>query len=98
MVQGDTPAKGTRGFITVEKLTDHWKDIIDELKSQNHSVAGVLRSTRPKSVTGSTVTIEAFYTFHKDRLSVVGVRGMIAAVLKKFFGVDMTVEVVMGKK
>lgn len=98
MEHADVPAKGTRGFITVEKLIDHWKDIIDELKSQNHSVAGVLRSARPKSVTGSTVTIEAFYTFHKDRLSDVGVRGKIAAVLKKFFGVDMTVEVVMGKK
>ena len=62
------------GLITLEKLSEHWKDVIDELKPLNHSVAGVMRSTRPKAVEGGIVTIEAFYKFHQEKLSEVKTR------------------------
>ncbi|HUD19002.1 MAG TPA: DNA polymerase III subunit gamma/tau [Patescibacteria group bacterium] len=86
------------GLLTLEKLTDHWGDVIAELKPFNHSVAGVMRSTRPKSVAGGIVTIEAFYTFHKDKLSEVKTREVIGNVLNKLFGEKVKVDVVLGKK
>lgn len=86
------------GLLTLEKLVEHWKDIIDELKPYNHSVAGVLRSTRPKGVSGGIVTIEAFYKFHQEKLSEVKTREIIARVLKKLFGENVKVDVVLGKK
>ncbi|MEK7141567.1 MAG: DNA polymerase III subunit gamma/tau [Patescibacteria group bacterium] len=86
------------GLITLEKLSEHWKDVIDELKPLNHSVAGVMRSTRPKAVEGGIVTIEAFYKFHQEKLSEVKTREVIAGVLKKLFGEKMKVDVVLGKK
>ncbi|MBI5620442.1 DNA polymerase III subunit gamma/tau [Candidatus Gottesmanbacteria bacterium] len=90
----DTPS----GLITLEKLDQHWKDVIDELKPYNHSVAGVMRSTRPKSVEDGIVTIEAFYPFHKEKLSEVKTREAIAEVFKKLFGEKVKVEVTLGKK
>ena len=86
------------GSLTLEKLIDHWSDVIGELKPFNHSVAGVMRSTRPKSVVGGIVTIEAFYTFHKDKLSEVKTREVIGTVLNKLFGEKVKVEIVLGKK
>lgn len=86
------------GLITLEKLDHHWKDVIDELKPYNHSVAGVMRSTRPKTVKDGIVTIEAFYPFHQEKLSEVKTREVIASVLKKLFGEKVKVEVVLGKK
>jgi DNA polymerase-3 subunit gamma/tau len=86
------------GLLTLEKLIEHWPDIISELKPYNHSVAGVMRSTRPKDVADGIVTIEAFYTFHKDRLSETKTREMIGVVLKKLFGEKVKVEIVLGKK
>ncbi|MDP1722672.1 MAG: DNA polymerase III subunit gamma/tau [Candidatus Gottesmanbacteria bacterium] len=88
----------TLGLITREKLIEHWKDVIDELKPFNHSVAGVMRSTRPKEVVDGIVTIEAFYKFHQEKLSEVKTREVIAGVLKKLFGEKVRVEVVLGKK
>ncbi len=88
----------TDGSLTVEKLADHWIDVIAELKPYNHSVAGVMRSTRPVAVKDGIVTIEAFYTFHKDKLSETKTREVIATVLKKLFGEKVKVEVVLGKK
>lgn len=85
-------------FLTLEKLTECWKDYIDAMKEYNHSVSGVLRSTRPKSVSHDTVTIEAFYPFHKEKLSEAKVREALALTIKKLFGAKVNVEIVLGKK
>jgi DNA polymerase-3 subunit gamma/tau len=86
------------GLLTLEKLTEHWKDFIEELKLLNHSMAGVLRSARPKSVERGIVTIEAFYQFHKDKLSESKTKDVLIEVLKKLFGEKVKVEIVLGKK
>ena len=88
----------TDTMFSLEKLVTHWGDVIDMVKLQNNSVAGVLRSTRPKTVNGEKVTIEAFYTFHQERLSDVTARAILSSVLKKCFGIDANVEIVLGKK
>jgi DNA polymerase-3 subunit gamma/tau len=92
----DTPV--SFGLLTQEKLAEHWKDFIEELKPFNHSVAGVLRSARPKSVVRGIVTIEAFYPFHKDKLSESKTKDVLIQVLKKLFGEKVKVEIVLGKK
>ena len=86
------------GLLTLEKLAEHWKDFIEALKPYNHSVAGVLHSSRPKMVEGGIVTIEAFYPFHQEKLSEIKTREMLGDVLKKLFGEKVRVEVVLGKK
>lgn len=86
------------GLLTLDQLTQHWRDVIDELKPYNHSIAAVCRSARPKMVKDGIVTIEAFYPFHQEKLSESKTRDMIATVLKKLFGEKVKVEVVLGKK
>lgn len=86
------------GLITLEKLIEHWKDVIEEVKPFNHSISGVLRSTRPASVENGIVIIEAFYPFHKERLSEVKSKEIISNVLNKLFGEQVKVEIMLGKK
>ncbi len=86
------------GTLTVEKLIEHWPDIIAALKVQNHSVAGVMRSTRPKSVTDGIVTIEAFFTFHKEKLSESKTKDILVEVFRRLFGEKVKVEIIIGKK
>lgn len=95
---GGSPQSPLVGLLTLEKLTGHWKDFIEELKPLNHSMAGVLRSARPKSVEHGIVTIEAFYQFHKDKLSESKTKDVLIQVLKKLFGEKVKVEIVLGKK
>ncbi len=96
--QAPVPSSPDLGLLTLEKLTEHWKDFIEELKPFNHSVAGVLRSARPKSVSRGIVTIEAFYPFHKDKLSESKTKDILIGVLKKLFGEKVKIEIVLGKK
>lgn len=86
------------GLLTLEKLVEHWPDFIAATKPYNHSVAGVLRSSRPKSVENGIVVIEAFYKFHQEKLSDIKTRQILADVLKKLFGENVKVEILLGKK
>lgn len=92
------PASAAFGLITLEKLTEHWSDFIAELRPFNHSLSGVLRSTRPKSAGDGKVVIEAFYPFHKERLDESRAKEVLVSVLKKLFGEAVKVEIVLGKK
>jgi DNA polymerase-3 subunit gamma/tau len=86
------------GLISLEKLVECWKDVIEDLNPYNRSVAGVMRSTRPKSVNDGIVTIEAFYKFHLEKLSEIRTKEAISSTLKKLFGERVKVEIVLGKK
>ncbi|MFC1646730.1 DNA polymerase III subunit gamma/tau [Patescibacteria group bacterium] len=86
------------GLITVEKLSECWPDIINEIKPFNHSIAGILRSARPNKVADGKVTIEAFYKFHQEKLSESKVKDILSQVFKKLFGEKVSVEIVLGKK
>ena len=86
------------GLLTLEKLTEHWRDVIEVMKPFNHSVAGVLRSARPVTVKDGIVTIEAFYPFHKEKLSEIKSREELSAMLKKLFGEKVKIEITLGKK
>lgn len=92
----EIPAKKIDESFTVEKLQEYWKDIIEALKPFNHSVAGVMRSAKPKTIHGDVLIIETQYKFHQERLSEANVRDMLSTVLKKLFGVKVTVEVVLA--
>ena len=86
------------GSLSLEQLTEHWQDFIAAANPFNHSVAGFLRSARPKAVKNGIVTIEAFYPFHQEKLAEVKVTQLLETVLKKLFGEKVKVEIVLGKK
>lgn len=90
--------KNTLGLLTLEKLTECWRDFIEATKPYNHSVAGVLRSARPKDVKDGIVTIEAFYKFHQEKLAEPKTREALSGLLKKLFGEKVRVEVTLGTK
>ena len=94
----EIPAPQPLGLLTLEKLVEHWSDFIAATKPYNHSVAGVLRSSRPKSVENGIVTIEAFYKFHQEKLATVPTKQVLGEVLRKLFGEKVTIEIVLGKK
>jgi len=98
VIDKNTDTSDTSEHLNLEKLTTHWPDYIEALKPYNHSVAGVIRGARPKSVEGGVVIIEAFYKFHQERLSEAKVRDILSSVLKQLFGVKVRVDIVLGKK
>lgn len=89
---------GDTDLVSIEKLVESWKDVIEAVKPYNHSIAGVLRSTHPKALSSEMLTIETQYAFHKDRLSDPKVRDILSVVFKKLFGLKLSVEIVLSPK
>lgn len=51
-----------------QRLIDHWADFLASLKYKNISLELLLRSAQPISASDNKITIQVFYTFHKEQL------------------------------
>jgi DNA polymerase-3 subunit gamma/tau len=85
------------GPVDIEEIEKKWGNLLLAVKPYNHSVEAFLRSTRPKSINGSILTLEVFYPFHKDRLEEAKNRKIVEIGLTKVFGVDLAFECILGK-
>ena len=92
---GQTPLSDTS---SVSGVTAKWGEILDGLKTYNHSIVGVLRSCRPVSLVDGMLTIEAGYKFHAERISDAHVRDAIAKVIKDVMGQDLKIQTVLKKR
>lgn len=81
------------GEMTKEWLSALWSNIISEMKSHNHTIAGVLRGCAIKSYDKKSLVILASYKFHKERLDEVKTRQALVQVCKLLTGNDVSVEV-----
>ena len=53
----------------IQLILDKWQEILKVVRPFNHSIEGLLRSTKPKSFDGTNFELEVFYKFHYDKLS-----------------------------
>ncbi|MEK7534277.1 MAG: DNA polymerase III subunit gamma/tau [Patescibacteria group bacterium] len=60
-----------------------WQELIDRVKSQNHSIAAVLRGCELKEYDGKNFVIETKYKFHKDKLDNLETRTFLEKVCEE---------------
>ncbi len=72
-----------------------WQKLIDGVKNQNHSIAGVLRGCNLKRYDGKKLIIEAKFKFHKEKLEDGKSREIIEDALKEITGRKTSVSVVL---
>ena len=71
--------------------------MIDACIPKNHSVAGLLRSTRPKAIDGRMLVLEVFYKFHKEQLELEPKRLILEKALEETVG-PLGVRCVLGER
>ena len=89
-----TEVKSDVGF---DQVVNGWQDLLTRLSPKNHSVAGLLRSAKPKEIKDKFLTIEVFYKFHKDQLEQEARRRIIEEEIAKMWG-PISVRCVLGEK
>ena len=55
--------------LSINEFLDKWAEVLDGIKGQSLSVAGVLKNCAPTAIDGDFVLIKAPHTFGKDRLN-----------------------------
>ena len=83
---------------TKEWMDTLWRSIISEMKSHNHTIAGVLRGCQLKSYDKKSVVIEALYKFHKEKLDEVKNMDVLTQICKSLTGNSVSVTVVLKAK
>lgn len=61
-------ASGTDSEVTLAQLQRVWFGFVKNMSESSPSLAFVLKTTRPLSVEGSTVTLRFQYPFHKEKI------------------------------
>ncbi len=84
-------------LVNFDQVVSGWQELLTRLQPRNHSVAGLLRSAKPKEVGDKFLTIEVFYKFHKDQLEQEARRRIIEEEIAKLWG-PISVRCVLGEK
>jgi len=80
-----------------DQVVSGWPELLARLQPRNHSVAGLLRSAKPKELMDKFLTIEVFYKFHKDQLEQEARRRIIEEEIAKLWG-PISVRCVLGER
>jgi len=83
---------------SVSGISDKWDSILNTVKSYNHSLEALLKSSRPLKFEDGRLTLEVFYKFHKERLEQTENRNILEKVLSGVTGLPVKVRCVLGKK
>ena len=81
------------GPVTTEWLDLFWKNLIHEMKKENHTVAGLLRGCTIKSYSEKQLIIETSYKFHKERLDDLKTRDALLTISKLLTGNELEIRV-----
>ena len=79
-------------------IEEKWESVLGAVKKYNHSLEAILRSVKPKGFDGNLLTLEAFYSFHKDKLSSVKNLSLVEKAAREVFHIPVRVKCVLGKK
>ena len=81
----------------VEELESRWQKVLTLVKQDNHSVEGLLKSTKQKKVKGDKIIIEVFYKFHKNKLEAGDYVNLVEKRIEQVFGKPLKVEYILRR-
>lgn len=84
--------------ISLERVSEHWAEIMQKVKPKNHSVEALLRACRPLSISGGFLNMEVYYKFHKDRLETEKCRSIVEETVAEVMGISLKLKYQLGER
>ena len=78
--------------ITLDAVNLEWQDILEEMKSYNHSLTAFLKTCQPIEVKKNEIIISCKYSFHKDKLKKIENKSIIEKVTAEILKADVLVK------
>ena len=75
---------------------DFMKQLIELVKKENHSIAGILRGCNLLEIKDGAVYLQTSYKFHKDKLSEKKTREVIEKRASEILGKEVTLSIKMS--
>jgi len=78
--------------INLDTVNLEWHDILEEMKSHNHSLMAFLKTCQPVGVEKNEIIISCKYSFHKDKLKKIENKSIIEKVIAEILKTDVLVK------
>ncbi|HLM84297.1 MAG TPA: DNA polymerase III subunit gamma/tau [Candidatus Bathyarchaeia archaeon] len=82
----------------IDLVLSNWAEIIDSLKSYNHSLSSVLKMSQPVLIDENFLVLKTKYDFYKDKLVEMTNRLTIEKAIDKITGVDLKLKPITEKE
>jgi len=80
---------------TISDSTDEKKSLLENMiykvKPYNHSIAGVLRGCIISEISGTKISLQTAYKFHKEKLDEAKTKEVLEKVLREITGKDLKI-------
>ncbi|HZJ18014.1 MAG TPA: DNA polymerase III subunit gamma/tau [Patescibacteria group bacterium] len=92
------PANKNESSFAKKDNNDVWQNLIDKVKTYNHSIAGVLRGGSLKDWSNEVITIETGFKFHKEKLEEIKAKTIIEKACEELTGKKTKVLILLKKE
>ncbi len=75
-----------------------WGKFLDKIKNANAHVMAVLRNSNPVSFDGKTITLEVFFSFHKDKLQEPKIMDILCGTISEVMDKKVSFSVVLSNR
>ncbi len=82
----------------VSGIIGKWDTVLNTVRTYNHSLEALLKSSRPLKIEDGSLILEVFYKFHKERLEEPRNRNILEKVFKEVAGLPIKVRCILGEK
>ncbi len=98
---GSAPVKKPKisgdSYADLDLVISNWREIIDSLKSYNHSLSSVLKMCQPILIEGKYLLLRTKYSFYNDKISDTQNRLTIEKAIDKITGVVLKLKPITEK-
>ncbi len=91
--QKPTERKPTNGAESLETVQQRWPEVVQKIRSYNHSLSFILSIARPAAIEGNTLTVATQYPLHQDRIQDPKVKRAIEQALDDVTGTQLKLKV-----
>lgn len=86
-------------ILSMDEVRAKWPELIKAIKPLNHSLEALMRAARPLKIDEQNwLTVEVFYTFHKEQLEQERFRAMLEKQAEVVFLTPIKLRFVLGEK
>jgi len=96
-IQGEGSTSSSPSASRSKDFEGDWKIVVSEIAKINSSLSAILKSSKPAQINDKTLTLEVYYSFHKERIEAIRNKELIQDILGKTYGITK-IECVIGVK
>lgn len=96
---GDGKSQHSSSFsLTLQEVIDKWSLFAASIKVHNQALGTIIRQAKPVEVSGTTVTTEVPYPFHRDKLQQSKTRKLLGELAAEVFGMAVTLDMTIATR